>query len=237
MEKQILMYIPDGSNEQHPVVQYLLERYALFTNFIDFHTAFKEKYFYNSKTKQHSTFCVLDSLIEDAYKPNNITLVSLDTSKTIVYAIIIFNIYYIPLDDNYNPIVGKEGLNIYIEFLCSNQSLPPSGEGTKLLKIVEDACYQTNYHHIMLDTTERSMQFYKDNNYHKRLEDDYMQKNTRALNNWRKARMHLSVRARNQLDAKYQKLKSDRKTERILKLGRGYRQKRNKTKRQIKYIK
>lgn len=229
MEKQILMYISDGSNE-HPIVNYLRERYELFTNFIDFHTAFKEKYFgYNYKTKQLSIFCELDSLIEDAYKPNNITLVSLDTSKTIVYAIIIFNINYIPLDD---PIAGNAGLNIYIEFLCSNQSLPPSGEGTKLLKIVEDACYKTNYHNIMLETTDRSTQFYKDNNYHKRLDADYMQKNTRALNNWKKARTYLSEKARNQLDAKYKKLKSDRKSERILKIGRGprhrTRQKRNK---------
>ncbi len=131
-----------------------------------------------------------------------------------VFAILLFDISR--KDEN-----GKQIL--YIELLCGNQALPPTGEGTKLLRILEDASLNTHQFNIELSSVPRSVQYYTNNNYKiknistgRSLVD--MRKNTRALSNWNKAKKNISENAINYLADKRAKIKRNMKTARGMKI-------------------
>ena len=218
MVRQTLIYIPESFSSNNPVMQYLLERYdkldtQTFTEFYDLYIG-----------EEEGSFCgELDStMIKQVSKNKNcITLVSIEVEDSItVYALLIFNTKY-NYYDTYGDPVKMAG--IYIEILCGNQRLPPSREATKLLHILEEACFKTENYNVMLQTTGRSLQYYKDQGYNKKeiYEEEYMVKNLRAKSNWRKARSHLSESAISQLDHKSARIKSKQKTERLRTFGRG----------------
>jgi len=223
MVKQTLMYIPPMTIIGHPVIQYLLERYAILqtptlTEFYNVHIAK-----YNKSRDRKLKFCSglddgIKAMSEDA---NCITLVTIEeeVGSIIVYSLIMFNTNYTQYDDRTNVRVT----DIYIELLCGNQMLPPSGEATVLLRILENACFETGKYVIMLESTIRSEQYYKDHGYHEEtiFGDTYLIKNLRALANWRKARSYLPEAAISRLDLKRETIKQNHKAERVSKIGRG----------------
>ena len=220
MVRQTLIYIPESFSSNNPVMQYLLKRYDK----LDTRT-FAEFYnLYIKRGQAEKSFCGgLDSFIKEFSKNKNcITLVTVElVDSVVVYALLIFNINYIQYyDRNDNEVKIAD---IYIELLCGNQRLPPSGEATKLLHILEDACVKTENYIVMLETTNRSEQYYKDQGYHVEeiYENYYMIKNLRAAINWRKVRSRLSKTAISQLDHKSARIKSKQKTERLRTFGRG----------------
>ena len=218
MVRKTLIYIPASFSSNHPVMQYLLEKYdkldtPTFTMFMA-----------NIQSRRHQkSFCGgLDSMINKLSENKDcITLVTMEVEESItVYALLIFNINYIQYDRNDNEI---KFMGIYIELLCGNQRLSPSGEATKLLHILEDACFKTENYIVMLESTSRSTQYYKDQGYHENeiYNNSYMIKNLRAVSNWRKVRSHLSESAIGQIDYKRASIKSKQKTERLSNFGRG----------------
>lgn len=220
MVRQTFIYIPEQFLlTTHPVIQYLFERYA--TLEVSTFTRFYELYI---KKQVGKSFCSgLDSMINSLSENKDcITLVTVELvgSTIVVYALLIFNVNYIQYDKNDNEVKIAD---IYIELLCGNQRLPPSGEATKLLHILEDVCVKTENYIVMLETTTRSEQYYKDQGYHQEeiYENYYMIKNLRAKSNWIKARSRLSKTAISQLDHKSARIKSKQKTERLRTIGRG----------------
>jgi hypothetical protein len=179
---------------------------------------------YIKRGQAEKSFCNgLDSMINDLSENKDcITLVTVELvgSNIVVYALLIFNVNYIQYDKNDNEVKIAD---IYIELLCGNQRLPPSGEATKLLHILEDVCVKTENYIVMLETTTRSEQYYKDKGYHQEeiYGNYYMIKNLRAKSNWRRARSHLLESAINQIDYKSARIKSKQKTERLRTFGRG----------------
>ena len=134
MVRQTLIYIPASLSSNNPVIQYFLERYEIlqvstFTRFYDM---------YIKRGQSEKSFCNgLDSMINDLSENKDcITLVTVELvgSTIVVYALLIFNVNYIQYDKNDNEVKIAD---IYIELLCGNQRLPPSGEATKLLHILE----------------------------------------------------------------------------------------------------
>lgn len=231
MVRQTLMYIPPMTIIGHPVIQYLLERYAMLqtptlTEFYNVHIAK-----YNKSRDRKLKFCgglddIIKSKSEDA---NYITLVTIEeeVGSIIVYSLIMFNTNYTQYDVHVT--------DIYIELLCGNQMLPPSGEASVLLRILENACFETGNYVIMLESTPRSEQYYKDNGYHEKsiFGDTYLIKNLRALANWRKARSYLPESSIRQLDLKRETIKQKQKAERISKIGRGTQRKKKMRKKKV----
>lgn len=235
MVKQTLMHISPMTNVGHPVIQHLLERYAILqtpslSNFYDSHIAK-----YNKSRDRKLKFCGgLDDIIKTLSDVANcITLVTIEeeVDSTIVYSLLVFNTNYTQYDDRTNVRVT----DIYIELLCGNQMLPPSGEASVLLRILENACFETGNYVIMLESTPRSEQYYKDHGYHEEniFGDTYLIKNLRALANWRKARSYLPESSIRQIDLKRETIKQKQKAERISKIGRGTQRKKRMRKKKV----
>lgn len=137
-------------------------------------------------------------LVNTANDPENATLISADIDSsgfiTAVYAILTFNVV--------NTIKPK----IKVHTLCGNQVLPQSGEGTRLLKLIEKAGRETKLIKIALNPIDTAIPFYRKNKYRAVSENspisenssDYetdsdspeltMQKNVRAQDRWTKLR-------------------------------------------------
>jgi len=129
-----------------------------------------------------------------------VTLISMNDDD--VFAALLFNLD--PVDDN-----GKrdKNIDIHIELFCGNQALPPTGEGTKLLKILEKASLDTKLFNIELSSVSKSVQYYKNNSYHLTGKHYYslvdMRKHTRAISNWSKIKDSLGPSDRRYLDNLY----------------------------------
>jgi len=61
--------------------------------------------------------------------------------------------------------LSQKKLAVRIDTLCGNQVLPPSGEGTRLLKILENASFGVGINKIALDPLPNAMPFYQHQNY------------------------------------------------------------------------
>lgn len=61
--------------------------------------------------------------------------------------------------------ISQKKLAVRIDTLCGNQVLPPSGEGTRLLKILENASFGVGINKIALDPLPNAMPFYQHQNY------------------------------------------------------------------------
>ena len=121
------------------------------------------------------------------------------------------------------PIKDKqfdEPVDISIELFCGNQSLPSTGEGTKLLKALEKASLDTSNHKIELTSVSRSTKYYLLHGYSRKIEHPKrkksfqgslvsMKKNTRASANWSKIRNSLSATDQRYLDKRYSRMKED----------------------------
>jgi len=224
--KNIYLFVPPKTSK-NPIIDYLSERYPRLPTD-------KMNTFFNKRIAPYSSsgkaFCngVDDSSLEYLGDVEDwVTLISMNNED--VFAVLLFDINM--NDENGKPI-------LYIELLCGNQALPPTGEGTKLLRILEDASLNTNQFNIELSSVPRSVQYYTNNNYKiknistgRSLVD--MQKNTRALSNWNKAKQILSENAINYLADKRAKIKKNMKTARGKKI-RHSQTKRKKTTNKVK---
>ena len=150
-------------------------------------------------------------LINTANDPETATIISVDMGDNgkirEVYALLSFHI-------------SHKKLAVRIDTLCGNQVLPSSGEGSRLLKILENASYGVGINKIALDPLPNAMPFYQLNNY-RFLEDrdssvtnssDYstassdssdvsgpmiqMQKNLVAQKRWNKIKTYINMSAR-----------------------------------------
>jgi hypothetical protein len=100
---------------------------------------------------------------------------------------------------------------------CGNQSLPRSGEGTKLLAILEKAMREENFFDLELDSVRETVQYYKNNGFHLRNNTDKpgsytidLQKNLRAASNWSKIKDSLGPKDTKMLSIMYSKRKNSR---------------------------
>jgi len=101
-------------------------------------------------------------IIHTANDPNTATILSVDmdevddkgniTNINDVFALLSFHI-------------SHKKLAVRIDTLCGNQVLPPSGEGSRLLKILEVASLGVGINKIALDPLPNAMPFYQLNNY------------------------------------------------------------------------
>ncbi len=116
-EKRIYLFVPPGSDTDHPIVTLLSSQYPP----LEINTF---EAFYNERIRHYSAkppkcFCNgLEKLLDFAGDTvNHITLVSMD--DTHVYALAIVNIH---------PRQKKQQIDMYIEILCGNKALPRTGE-------------------------------------------------------------------------------------------------------------
>jgi hypothetical protein len=206
--KQIYIFVPPNSDETNPLIRYLLERYPpLPTDSM--------KIFYETRIAPYSSsnpkksFCDnLEDMLRDYGDAEDwVTLISMNDDD--VFAALLFNLERV--DDN-----GKrdKNIDIYIELFCGNQALPPTGEGTKLLKILEKASLDTKLFNIELSSVSKSVQYYKNNSYHLTGKHFYslvdMRKHTRAISNWSKIKDSLGPSDRRYLDKLYLSSKASR---------------------------
>ena len=242
-KKHVYLFIPSGTNEEHPVVENLLTQYDRLPGVNNF------KSFYNNKIAHYSSrppikFCDGLEIMLRVYAdyPDTITIISMNDDD--VFAILMFNINHISDDEEDEDNPKPNDFDIYIELFCANQALPTTGEGTKLLHILEKACFDTTNYKIELASVPRSIQYYKDHGYHfkKNTSSKFrvsvdMEKNTRALSNWSKAKTILSEKALSYLSRKSAKIRSDMKSARTQRLGVGKKRRRTRNKRRGKTIK
>ena len=203
--KHVYVFVPPGSDETNPIIRYLLERYSrLPTDSM--------KIFYETRIAPYSSsnpkksFCDnLEDILGDVGDAEDwVTLISMNDDD--VFAALLFNLDRV--DDN-----GKrdKNIDIYIELFCGNQALPPTGEGTKLLKILERASLDTKLFNIELSSVRKSVQYYKNNSYHLTGKaPGSMQKHTRAISNWSKIKDSLGPSDRRYLDNLYSLSKASR---------------------------
>ena len=191
--KQVYLFIPPETiTIGHPTVENLREKFPPLPtdDFQDFYNKRIARY----SSKPPKTFCnMLEDLIpEFAVEENMVTLISMNDKD--VFAVLIFKINH-PVSD------------LYIEILCGNKALPSTGEGTKLLKILENAGNETDQFNIDLSAVSGSVNYYKKNSYHPKpnhksqLSLTEMSKNTRALSNWSKVKSSLTPSAQRYLDS------------------------------------
>ena len=167
-----------------------------FQNFYDNYIDIKK---YN---KPKSSFCATtldggvstDYIIETANSEyeneNTITLISLDSDsgKNIkdIYALVTFRL------------INHEPDTIMVETLCGNRSLPPSGEGTRLINYLTNLAYAIGINKIALHPIDSAIGYYTRLNFIelRKHEADAIndeentttfRKNTRARKNWKKA--------------------------------------------------
>jgi len=191
--KQVYLFIPPESIAiGHPTVEFLRENFPLLPtdDFQDFYNKRIARY----SSKPPKTFCnrLEDLIPEFAVEDNMVTLISMNDKD--VFAVLIFKINHPDSD-------------LYIEILCGNKALPSTGEGTKLLKILESAGEETDQFNIDLSAVTESVNYYKKNSYHPKpnhksqLSLTEMSKNTRALSNWSKVKSSLTPSAQRYLDS------------------------------------
>jgi hypothetical protein len=113
----------------------------------------------------HNTaFCIsaqtsgvsIDYLINTANNQNKATILSVDMDEngdiTEVYALLTFHI-------------SHKKLAVRVDTLCGNKVLPSSGEGSRLLKILEKNSYDVGIDKIALDPLDDAIPFYQQNKY------------------------------------------------------------------------
>jgi hypothetical protein len=207
--KDVYVFVPPRTDRNNTIVQRLSSQFPpLETNTFES--------FYNRRIRQYSAkppkcFCNgLETLLDFAGDTvNHVTLVSMD--DTHVYAVAIVNVK--PRQKG-----KKKEVDMYIEILCGNKALPKTGEGSRLLKILEDIGFETGNHKIHLDSAPDAVNFYKDRSYHvlptntPGLDLIPMSKDTKALSRWQTIKTNLKFSAKTQrhLDAKYAEMRSSR---------------------------
>ena len=250
--KDIRLWAPDNPDESTlfgTLVRYLewtlgiprieKENYANdFTNFYDMEIA--AKYDGVVEGKEHDNFCstkmnggVNEDYIKDvANEELNATIISLsfnpNTSINSVYALVTFR-------------VSESKKAIKIHTLCGNQVLPPSGEGSRLMKLLENAGYEFGLHKILLNPVDTAVDFYVDKKYRNLRSSEsqetsdgdssyhhVMQKNVRAQKRWAKIRTAVKLATimrstknatkRRELEKKYAKLTKEKDATRPIKL-------------------
>jgi hypothetical protein len=164
-----------------------------FQQFYDYHINIKK---YN---KPKSSFCATtadggvgteyiiesaDSLYENE---NTITLLSVDGKNiTEVYALVTFRL------------INHQPDTIMVETLCGNQSLPPSGEGTRLINYLMRLAQDIGINNVALHPIDSAIGYYTRLNFIELREDEAdaindeegittFKINTRARKNWKKA--------------------------------------------------
>ena len=206
--KHIYIFVPPGTDDKNPVVKYLQEMFPpLPTDDI--------LEFYHTRIANYPNFCNnLEDIFEDlADGRDYITLVSMNDDD--VFATLIFSINVLIKDKQFD-----EPVDISIELFCGNQSLPSTGEGTKLLKALEKASLHTSNHKIELTSVSESTKYYLLHGYSRKIEHPNkkkspqgslvsMRKNTRTSANWSKIRNSLSATDQRYLDKRYSIMKEE----------------------------
>jgi len=173
-------------------------------DFQEFYNIHLEKYNNNLKDTQfcsaNHTGVSHEFLIDTINKSSNATLISLDIDEsnhiTEIYALLTFRI-------------SNKKMAVEVKTLCGNRTLPPSGEGTRLLKLVESISNVLGYSKIYLNPLETAIPYYKSQRYRKMEQADSsdslsvnsnsnsepspMQKNMHALSHWNKLRTAVNV--------------------------------------------
>jgi len=164
------------------------------------------------KRKKRVYFCASDDtggvdvgyIVQTANRRDTVTIISVDVDETSgnileVYAIASFNVS------------GKK-MAVHVSTLCGNQVLPPSGEGTRLLKLIETKGHGVGLSKVFLDPVNSAIPYYESQRYRVMDKRDssgssksyssssnssnssnsgnkiHMQKNTRAQKHWNKIR-------------------------------------------------
>jgi hypothetical protein len=200
--KHVYVFVPPNTDETNPIIRYLLERYPpLPTDSM--------KTFYDTRIAPYSSsnpeksFCNgLEDIIGDfGDDEDSVTLISMNDDDVFAALLIFLN----PSD---------KSIDIYIELFCGNQALPPSGEGSRLLKILERASLDTKLFNIELSSVSKSVQYYRNNSYHLTGKNIgplvNMRKHTRAISNWAKIKDSLGPNDRRHLDNLYSLSKANR---------------------------
>ena len=178
--KQVYLFVPPDTAE-NPIVDYLSERFPPLptSSMKTFYKARIEPY----SSRSGKSFCNgMEDILRDFGDAEDwLTLVSMNDED--VFAILLFNLDYVNDDGKRN-----KNVDINIELICGNQALPPTGEGTKLLDILEEASFKTNLFNIELSSVLRSVNFYTNKSYKIQNTSKYrglvdMRKNTRAASN------------------------------------------------------
>lgn len=165
-----------------------------FQNFYDYHL--------NKYNKIETSFCattseggvstdyIVNSADSEYDNDRTITLISVDIDDvdniTEVYALVTFRL--IDLDPD----------TIMVETLCGNRSLPPSGEGTRLINYLTDLAYLISVNKIALHPIDSAIGYYTRLNFIELTKDEAdaindeedtitFRKNTRARKNWKKS--------------------------------------------------
>ena len=194
MPRKTVLFAPLTSTIlNHPVVKNLGSKYQFIHH--DGHgLGFDVMY----KIASYDNFCNDLNDIADFLNPRYLTMIRMDDDD--VFAVL-----------NFEP--SKD--DIYIHLLCGNQSLPRSGEGTKLLAILEKAMREENFFDLALDSVRETVQYYKNNGFHLRNNTDKqrsytidLEKNLRAASNWSKIRSSLAPNDTKMLSIMYSKRKS-----------------------------
>ena len=117
------------------------------------------------KLKKHLFFCSTDKaggvdsgyIIQTANRKDTATIVSMDVDESTgeileIYALASFN-------------VSNKKMAIHVSTLCGNQLLPPSGEGTRLLKLIENLGNDAGLTKVFLDPVDSAIPFYGSKRY------------------------------------------------------------------------
>jgi len=154
------------------------------------------------------------------YDDNNITLISLELDKKgaikDVYGLITFHL------------LEHDPETIMVETLCGNRTLPPSGEGTRLMNFLKRRAYEVGIIKIALHPLDNVIGYYTRLNFRKLHSDeadavnlsDYedddttMATNMRARKNWNKLRTTVKVLG---TFMRNKKLKDTKKTQKVIK--------------------
>jgi hypothetical protein len=194
MTRKTVLFVPPSSTIlNHPVVKNLGSKYQ----FIHYDEQGFDTFY---KIASYDNFCNDLNNIEDFLNPRYLTMITLDDDD--VFAVL-----------NFQPLKAR----IYIHLFCGNQSLPRSGEGTKLLAILEKAMREENFFDLVLDSVRETVDYYKNNGFHLRNNTDKqrsytidLEKNLRAASNWSKIRSSLAPNDTKLLSIMYSKRKNSR---------------------------
>jgi len=172
----------------------------------------------------------LGYIIQTASREDTATILSLDVDETSgeileVYALASFN-------------VSNKKMAIHVSTLCGNQVLPQSGEGTRLLTLIENVGHKAGLSKVFLDPVISAVTYYNGRRYSvmdkrdssgtgsssstsstsssssSRSPEIHMQKNVGAQKNWNKVRSAYNMRVllgRDRKASVAQNLKSEAK--------------------------
>ena len=137
-----------------------------------------------------STNYIIDSANSEYEDERTVTLMSVDVDSTNfiteVYALVTFRL------------IENESDTIMVETLCGNRSLPPSGEGTRLINYLTELAYLVSINKVALHPIDTAIGYYTRLNFIELKKDEAdaindeediitFRKNTRARKNWKKA--------------------------------------------------